>query len=483
MKLALPHASLLTAGLFAVLASTSCRHASVRVPEREADSFEMLDKSPLLVELPDDDLEAAAHVAGGNLTIADQEQFLLDFPGTPLREALGVIGNMAGVTILADEAIDGVVEARFEDITLDQAFETLVHQFDLAVLPGPGSVIYVERLDDESQVTDFIQLVNVRAADVTPQLTELVSEASKVVADLDRNVICIVGTHGDIATVRRYLQKVDTLKDQVLLEVHLFEVTYQDGFDFGSVLDIVGSTNGNAANILSSFGQSGGFEFALSDNDGDFDATIDMVRDYVGLELVSSPRVLAVTNTPAMVEVVREIPYVETTSTTTGTTGGVGSTVQESVQFKEAGLKLEITPSIQEFGYLQVKIAQSISEEVDRFNDIPVVDSRTLDTAFLVQDKQTIVLGGLVQKRHSEARTGVPLLMHIPVLGQLFRSDSDVETRQELLVFVTPRILSPRQAALLSPHYQNEYRDTRSALDSKTLGADDARQMFVESLR
>ena len=117
-----------------------------------------------------------------------------------------------------------------------------------------------------------------------------------------------------------------------------------------------------------------------------------------------------------------------------------------------------------------MKIAQSISEEIDRFNDIPVVDSRTLDTAFLVQDKQTIVLGGLVQKRQSESRTGIPLLMHIPLLGQLFRSDSDTETRQELLVFVTPRILSPRQAAQLSPHYQDEYRDARTTLEPKTLG-------------
>lgn len=475
MKNPLHHPGALTGGALLLALVPGCRHGSVRVPERTDDPFADMENAPLLVELPEDELEEASHATGGSLSIASDETFLLDFPGTPLSEALGVIGTMAGVTILSDEAIDGIVEARFEDITLDDAFETLVRQFDLAVLPGPGSVLYVERLDDPSLVTDFIQLVNVRAVDVAPNLVELVGESSKVVADLDRNVICVIGTHGDVATIRRYLQHVDTLKDQVLLEVHLFEVSYEDGFDFGSILDIVGTTNGNAASILSNFGQTGGFEFTLSDNDGDFDATIDMVRDYVGLELVSSPRVLAVTNTPALVDVVREIPYVETTSTTTGTTAGVGSTVQESVQFKEAGLKLQITPSIQEFGYLQVQINQSISEQVGVFNGIPIVDTRTLDTAFLVQDEQTIVLGGLVQKRHSETRTGVPLLMHIPLIGQLFRSDSDSQTRQELLVFVTPRILSPRQAALLAPHYKEEYREARGVLASKVLGIEGAR--------
>jgi general secretion pathway protein D len=182
----------------------------------------------------------------------------------------------------------------------------------------------------------------------------------------------------------------------VLLELHLFEVSYEDGFDFGSVLELLGSSNGDAWSLMSNFGKGSAFETTLTDNDGDFDATIDAVRRYVGLELVSSPRVLAVTNTPAIISVVREVPYIETTSTTTGTTGGIGSTVQESVQFKEAGLSMQITPSIQEHGYLQVAIDQSLSEEVGRFNDIPIIDKRTLTTQFLVQDRQTIVLGGLV---------------------------------------------------------------------------------------
>lgn len=449
---------ILPALLALALCASACRQPSIRIPERSGDRFDRLEASPLLLELPDEALAEVAHLSNGVLSISDGERFLLDFPGTPLRDALHVIGTMANVTLLTDAKIDGTVEARFENITLDEAFQTLLRQYDLAVLPGPGSVYFVERLDDPSLVTDFVQLVNVRAEDVSENLTALVSSDSRVIVDNDRNVVCVIGTQGDVATIRRYLQEIDTLKDQVLVEVHIFEVSYEDGFDFGSVIDIIGTTNGNAASLLSSFGQSGGFTTTLADDDGGFTATIDMVRRYVTLDLVSSPRVLAVTNTPAIVDVVREIPYIETTSTTSGTTTGVGAVVQETVQFKEAGLKLELTPSIQEFGYLQIKIAQTISEQVGEFNSIPIIDRRTLDTTFLVQDKQTIVLGGLVQERQSEVREGVPLLMHLPVIGQLFRSDSDSMRKQELLVFVTPRILSPRQAALLTPHYQDEFR-------------------------
>jgi general secretion pathway protein D len=447
-----------------------CRHPAVRVPERERDTTTRLDESPLLLDLPEDVASEETHTVGSLLSIADDERFLLEFPGTPLRDALGVIGTMAGVTLLCDASIDGIVEARFEDITLDDALQTLLRLHELTLLPGPGDVYFVERTDDASEVTDFVQLVNVRAADVSANLTSIVSDTSRVIVDSDRNVICIIGTHADVATVRRYLQHIDTLKDQVLLEVHLFEVTYEDGFDFGSVLELVGSSNSDAWNLLSNFGQGGDFSTTLTDNDGDFDATIDAVRRYIGLELVSSPRVLAITNTAALVDVVREIPYIETTSTTTGTTGGVGSTVQESVQFKEAGLKLQITPSIQEHGYLQVAIDQSISEEIGRFNDIPIIDRRTLTTQFLVEDRQTIVLGGLMQERQSEERRGVPLLMHLPFVGQFFRSDTDAVKKQELLVFVTPRILSPRQAAALAPHYRSAYKAKVGELGDKDLG-------------
>jgi general secretion pathway protein D len=469
--------------LVAVVLLSACRHPAVRVPEREQDTTTRLDDSPLLLDLPEDEADLQSHTVGTLLSIADDERFLLEFPGTPLRDALGVIGTMADVTLLCDASIDGIVEARFEDITLDDALQTLLRQHELTVLPGPGDVYFVERSDDATEVTDFVQLVNVRATDVAANLASLVTEASRVIVDVDRNVVCIIGTHADVATVRRYLQHVDTLKDQVLLEVHLFEVSYEDGFDFGSVLELLGSSNGDAWSLMSNFGKGSAFETTLTDNDGDFDATIDAVRRYVGLELVSSPRVLAVTNTPAIISVVREVPYIETTSTTTGTTGGIGSTVQESVQFKEAGLSMQITPSIQEHGYLQVAIDQSLSEEVGRFNDIPIIDKRTLTTQFLVQDRQTIVLGGLVQDRQSEERNGIPLLMHLPFVGQFFRSDDDNVRKTELLVFVTPRILSPRQAAALAPHYRDAYREKVGILGDKDLRATELDTLFERQYR
>ena len=94
------------------------------------------------------------------------------------------------------------------------------------------------------------------------------------------------------------------------------------------------------------------------------------------------------------------------------------------------------------------------------FQGIPVLDTRNLSTVMLVQDQQTVVLGGLIQDSVLEDDTGVPGLMDIPLVGRLFRSDVESRQKRQLLIFITPRILEPHEAALLAREVQNEYSET-----------------------
>ncbi|MFT4711251.1 MAG: type II secretory pathway component GspD/PulD (secretin) [Planctomycetota bacterium] len=177
---------------------------------------------------------------------------------------------------------------------------------------------------------------------------------------------------------------------------------------------------------------------------------------------MSSPRVMTATNTKALVEVIEEIPYVKVTATTTtGTTTGSGSSVQEEVEFKQTGITMEVTPIIQGDGLVEITIDQTVSDVVEFFNDVPVIDRQHLSTTFLVADGQTAVMGGLMQDRRRSVNEGVPLLGKIPVIGWLFRKDEDVTEKRELLIFVTPRILDPLQAAQVAKRYKQSYREQR----------------------
>ncbi len=445
----------------------ACRHPSVGVEAFPDEVFGGIEDSPLLIDLGTPDLSNQS-APQERVRIGDDQLYNLDLGQAPLGEAIHMIAQRAGVNIYLDDEFNESIDASFPSVTLDDALSTLLERNGLRLVNGPGEIYWVERADGSQPALAEFQLSSIRAEDISSNVRELVGGNTKVVVDTAHNYVMVRGTAGDVNAVEAYLRGVDRLKPQVLIEVHLFEVRLDDSFDYAAQGNSNGTISGDTLSILQSFGTPGA-PFSATLTDDDFTLTIQALRRYVALELLSSPRVLAVTNTEAIVEVVEEIPYIETTSTTTGTTAGVGSTVQESVQFKEAGIKLRVTPTIQADGVLQIAIFQELSEVVDTFNEIPVLDTRTLGSSFLVRDRETIVLGGLMQDRHSEVDRGVPLLMHIPLLGQLFRSDADQVEKRELLIFVTSRILDPAQAARLAPHYQDTYRESRGMLVPPTL--------------
>ncbi len=435
------------------------------------DLLEALTQSPIHAPLPEaaePELFVSPHSQEAAWPrIGGDEEVELNLRGTTLREALQSIAAQAGVNILLEGNLDIPVHASFPKVKIDDALRSLLTQHDLRLQQDAAGIFSVVSTDGEAPVTAAIPLQSVAAADVAEQLAALAGD-SRIVIDTSRNVVLVDGNQRTLDTVRAYLAAVDRVKPQVLLEVTIFEAILDNDFELGVRHSYADSWNDAAYQVATTLGGSpGAFSLTLESQDGNPSLNMTALRRYVGLELVSAPRVISVTNTEASVDVVEEVPYIETTSTTE-TGDGLGSNITEQVAYKEAGIKLKATPAIQEQGILQVVIDLELSEVVETFNDIPILDTRKLANTFLVQDGDTIVLGGLMQDRRRDTDEGVPGLMHIPVLGRFFRNDLDASDRRELLVFVTPRVLSPGQAAHLSKHYQDQYRESRKLVMKET---------------
>lgn len=451
-------------GLLVVLVG-SCRNTLTDVGPRTADVFADLDRTPLLVDLPPVLEERELRVTErARIEISNGQPYeLLEFRGTQLVEAVALIAELAQASIVVDPSLGGTVTATFRNVSLDDALHTLLARHQMRLAKGDGEVLWVESLHGSQHAIGEFQLGSIAAADVADSLSTLVGEGGQVVIDAQHDFVLVQGTQAEVDAVGRFLDGVDRVRDQVLVEVHLFEVNFEDNFEVGVSLNHNGIANGEALDILSSFTTPGN-NFSLTLEDDDLTATVEALRRYVGLELVSSPKVIAISNTESTVEVIREIPYVNTTTVTSGTTGGVGSTTQEAVEFREAGVKLAVTPIVQAGDLVQLAISQELSEVAEFFNEIPVLDTRTLSSNFLVKNGSTVVMGGLAQTRHTEIDTGIPLLMHIPIVGRLFKSDADSRQNRHLLVFVTPRVLHPTQAAQLAPYFREGYMEARSEL-------------------
>lgn len=175
----------------------------------------------------------------------------------------------------------------------------------------------------------------------------------------------------------------------------------------------------------------------------DFDVVLKYLETIGETKILSCPQVAVINNHEAKIHVGERQAYV-TTSTTTGQTS---TTVSESVTFIDVGVQLAVTPTINEDGYVTMKIKPEISSVVDTLlsssnNKIPIIDTAMAETSVMVKGGTTIMIGGLNKEEYTEVYKGVPMLGRIPYVGSFFSTKSKVKTRVELLILLTPHIIS-----------------------------------------
>jgi type II secretory pathway component GspD/PulD (secretin) len=170
----------------------------------------------------------------------------------------------------------------------------------------------------------------------------------------------------------------------------------------------------------------------------DIDALLNAGQENIDAKLLANPRIMVIDNETAIFDIVTEHPYVERTIS--------GNQITETVKFKEVGVKLVVTPHITRDDMLRLHIMPEFGVVVRNVtiasSDVPVVDTRKFDTIALVKDGQTVVLGGLRKKSSSRQINKIPLLGDLPLFGGLFRFEGEATTVTELVVFITPRIIS-----------------------------------------
>jgi general secretion pathway protein D len=185
------------------------------------------------------------------------------------------------------------------------------------------------------------------------------------------------------------------------------------------------------------------------------------------LNILSAPNILAVDNKESSIEVVNDEPTV--TSTSSSTEGGRDTT---TIQYREVGIKLHVTPCINESGLVRMEITQEVSsllgeKEVGGVKT-PSFQSRKATTNLVVQDKHTIVIGGLMQTHQEKSHRGIPLLKDIPILGYLFGSKGYTTRKTELLFVITPHVIqSQEDADALTVEFAKKVESLRKVLEQK----------------
>lgn len=302
--------------------------------------------------------------------------------------------------------------------------------------------------------------------------------AVRLEADTGTNAIVMVGPDSELQAYRSIIDRLDIRRAQVVVEAIIAEVSdsraSQLGVQWlfldrsGQTLPVggVNFTNGTSINSLAAAAASEDYTSLgslLSGMQGvtagvgrissgiSFVALLNALKNESGFNLLSTPTLLTLDNAEASILVGQEVPFV------TGSVTQNNTNPYQTIERKEVGVKLRLKPQINAGNSVRLDIVQEVSSLADNAGASDVItNKREIKTTVMVEDNGLVVLGGLISDELNNSRQKVPLLGDIPGLGRLFRSDSRSHAKQNLMVFIRPRIL--RDPATLEQISQDKYR-------------------------
>lgn len=266
----------------------------------------------------------------------------------------------------------------------------------------------------------------------------------RIMADDLNNSIVVMATSSEYKIVEAALQRLDIVPLQVLIEASIVEVQLTGNLEYGvewffkndSIQNKtgVGTLDLGAAGIAA---KAPGFSYALLDAAGNIHAVLNLLAKESKLNVLSSPSLMVLDNRTAEIRVGNQVPVQTETAVTDG-----GVTV-ESIQFKDTGVLLSVTPGVNEGGLVTMDVSQEVTDvgPIDAATGQRTFLQRNIQSVVAVQSGATIVLGGLILENESEAESGIPGLYKIPGIGKLFGQTESSSFRTELLVLITPKVI------------------------------------------
>ena len=424
------------------------------------------------------------------------EKLSLNFQNIDVRSVLQVIADFTNFNIITSDSVQGSLTLRLKDVPWDQALDIILQAKGLD-MRKTGNVIWIapseelatrEKLQLEAQAqindleplqTESFQINYHKAEEIFDFLKSkdqtMLSKRGSVVSDDRSNKIFVTDVASRLNELRRLIAEIDIPPRQVMIEARIVEANkdfardlgvrlgYGDrsarslgrgaklGFgssEFVSIQDgaIVDDPNAPINGMIQRVGEDAtSGEGFLPAGFGQLNLTLfnSGLTRFLNLELaalesdnrgrvVSSPRVMTANQVEASIEQGTEIPYQESSSS--------GAT---SVSFKKAVLSLKVKPQITPDGRIQLQVLVNKDRPVfDPRFPVPAVDTRNIKSEVLVENGGTVVIGGIYEEEETNNVARVPLLGDIPYMGALFRSTQKISNRSELLIFITPRIVT-----------------------------------------
>ena len=418
----------------------------------------------------------------------------LNFQNIEVRAVLQLMADFTGLNVVASDSVQGNITLRLKNVPWDQALDIILKTRGLG-MRQTGNVVLIapndeltnrekKELEAEKQKlelsplrTSYFQINYAKAEDIATMLkaekNSILTERGSVTVDKRTNTLMVLETSEKHEEISALIEQLDVPIRQVMIEARIVVASDDFGRDIGIRAGVTGASSGTngtvavtgtgagadtmissvVANNVAGTGPNpitlpsqdqrynvnlpasgtGVLALAILGSDYLVDLELSALQTEGRGEVLSNPRVITSNQTAASIEQGVEIPYQEASSS--------GAT---SISFKKAVLSLNVTPQITPDDRVVMDLAVNKDSVGGIYAGVPSINTRSITTQVLVNNCDTVGLGGVYEQSSSEGKTKVPFLGDIPILGALFRTTSRKDSKQELLIFVTPKILSDK---------------------------------------
>lgn len=352
-----------------------------------------------------------------------------------LLVVLVLCGNAYCKTV-EDMVIDELV-GRSDPFTIVTPPKAEVFVKNIAGTPITQTAPVIETAPELGMISVMLKFL--RAENLEPTVANLLTEYGAISTDPDTNTLIISDTRENLQRIVAEIRNTDQTPKQVLVEVAIIDVQLNDDTEIGINWNKL--LSGNSVNYTQSLNDLTSSFGSLAIINGRIDVVVKALQKVRNTEILSRPSLLVVSGQTGVIETVEEIPYKEVTESSGG---GGGANAISSTMFKNAGMKLTVSPIITDDGkiFLAIEPDQSINTGVaGAFStDVPIVDRRRISTKLYLEDGQVVIIGGLRSRDVRISQDKIPILGDIPFIGQLFSSDREVIEHSELLIMISPHI-------------------------------------------
>jgi type IV pilus assembly protein PilQ len=403
------------------------------------------------------------------------EKLSLNFQSIEVRSVLQLIADFTDLNLVASDTVQGDITLRLQNVPWDQALDLVLKTKGLdkrkignVLLVAPADEIAArerQELESQKQIAELeplrrelIQVNYAKAADIAKLFQSVTGSDPSAVATVrgsvtvdDRtNSIIAYQTQTNLDELRRIVSQLDIPVRQVMIEARIVEASVDYSRELGvkwngvtslgdSNFTLNGAVGRGAAVNLGASAPTSSIGIGFVTDNTILDLELSAMEKSGNGEVVSQPKVVTSDKETAKILKGTEIPYQEASSSGASTTA-----------FKEAALSLEVTPQITPDNrvIMEVKVTKDEPDFANALNGVPPIKKNEVDAKVLVADGETIVIGGVFSNTQTKSVDKVPFLGDLPYLGRLFRRDVITDRKNELLVFLTPRILNSQATSV-----------------------------------